>query len=104
MRYLWAFNHDESSRSFAKAAELDPNCAMCWWGPRADRRPNYNVPFMAEPRAKVAFESVEVAQKSAEKAQPVEQALIAALASVIRIRSRSTLPTKGRSSRRTRRR
>jgi len=26
MRLLWAFNHDESTRSFAKAAELDPAC------------------------------------------------------------------------------
>src|SRR4030095_1394719 len=24
MRFLWAFNHDESTRSFARAAELDP--------------------------------------------------------------------------------
>jgi hypothetical protein len=30
MRFLWAFNHDEATRSFAKAAELDPQCAMCW--------------------------------------------------------------------------
>jgi len=29
MRYLWAFNHDESTRSFAKAAQLDPQCAAC---------------------------------------------------------------------------
>ena len=32
MRLLWAFNHDESSRSFAKAAQIDPGCAMCLWG------------------------------------------------------------------------
>jgi hypothetical protein len=32
MRFLWAFNHDESTRSFAKAAQEDPNCAMCYWG------------------------------------------------------------------------
>ena len=79
MRYLWAFNHDESSRSFAKAAQLDPDCAMCWWGLALTVGPNYNVPFMAEPRAKVAFEAVQIAQKSAASAQPVEQALIAAL-------------------------
>ena len=28
MRLLWAFNHDEATRSFAKAAELDAQCAM----------------------------------------------------------------------------
>src|SRR5512137_1165454 len=27
MRFLWAFNHDEATRSFAKAAEIDPACA-----------------------------------------------------------------------------
>ena len=30
MRLLWEFNHDESTRSFAKAAELDPSCAACF--------------------------------------------------------------------------
>ncbi|HZP11398.1 MAG TPA: hypothetical protein VFB36_03125 [Nevskiaceae bacterium] len=79
MRYLWAFNHDESSRSFAKAAELDPDCAMCWWGLALTVGPNYNFPLMAAPRAKVAFEAVQSAQKSVASAQPVEQALIAAL-------------------------
>src|ERR1700716_3203946 len=28
MRLLWAFNHDESTRSFARAAELDPPWAI----------------------------------------------------------------------------
>ena len=54
MRFLWAFNHDESTRSFAKAAQLDPQCAMCYWGVALTVGPNYNLPMMAEPRAKVA--------------------------------------------------
>ena len=28
MRLMWGFNHDESSRSFARAAQLDPECAI----------------------------------------------------------------------------
>ena len=32
MRFIFAFNHDEATRSFAKAAELDPTCASCLWG------------------------------------------------------------------------
>jgi tetratricopeptide (TPR) repeat protein len=80
MRLLWAFNHDESTRSFAKAAELDPACAMCWWGLSLTVGPNYNIPMMAEPRAKVAWEALQNAQKQAAHATPVEQALIAALA------------------------
>src|SRR5262245_29082340 len=27
-----AFNHNEARAAFAKAAELDPNCALCEWG------------------------------------------------------------------------
>ena len=79
MRLLWAFNHDESTRSFAQAAELDPACAMCFWGVALTVGPNYNLPVMAEPRAKVAWEALQTAQASAPQATPVEQALIAAL-------------------------
>ena len=58
MRLLWAFNHDEASRSFARATQLDPNCAMCFWGVALTVGPNYNLPMMAEPRAKVAWEAL----------------------------------------------
>ena len=27
----YGFNHDAAERSFLKATELDPSCAMCWW-------------------------------------------------------------------------
>ena len=79
MRFLWAFNHDESTRSFAKAAELDPSSAMCYWGIALTVGPNYNVPMMAEPRAKVAWEALAQAHKYSFQASPIEQALIAAL-------------------------
>src|SRR5262249_57321042 len=79
MRLMWAFNHDESTRSFAKAAELDPQCAMCYWGVALTVGPNYNFPMMAAPRAQVARAAQEDAEKNAAKTTPVEQALIAAL-------------------------
>ena len=79
MRFLWAFNHDEATRSFAKAAELDPQCAMCYWGVSLTVGPNYNLPMMAQPRATVAWEALQQAQKHAADTTPVEQALIAAL-------------------------
>ena len=79
MRFLWAFNHDEATRSFAKAAEIDPACASCYWGVALTVGPNYNVPGMAEPRARVAFEALHQAQESAVHASAVEQALIEAL-------------------------
>jgi len=80
MRLLWAFNHDESTRSFAVAAEIDPACAACYWGVALTVGPNYNLPAVQEPRARVAFEALRKAQENAERATPVEQGLIAALA------------------------
>ncbi len=80
LRCLWAFNHDEATRSFAKAAQLDPACALCWWGVSLTVGPNYNVPVMAQPRARVARGALEQAQRHAAGASAVEQALIAALA------------------------
>jgi tetratricopeptide (TPR) repeat protein len=80
MRWLWAFNHDEATRSFAKAAELDPGCAECYWGASLTVGPNYNFPQLAQPRARVAWEALEKARANAAHASPVERALIEALA------------------------
>jgi hypothetical protein len=41
---LYAFNHDEAARSFARAAELDPKLAMAYWGIALVKGPNYNLP------------------------------------------------------------
>jgi len=77
MRFIFAFNHDEATRSFAKAAELDPKCAACLWGVALTLGPNYNMPMMAEARAKVGWDAVEKAK--ALPSSPVEHALIVAL-------------------------
>src|SRR5215472_9572022 len=79
MRFLWAFNHDEATRSFARAAEVDPACASCYWGVALTVGPNYNVPAMAAPRAQVAFEALRQARDNAAHASAVERALIEAL-------------------------
>ena len=79
LRLLWAFNHDESTRSFAKAAELDPNCALCYWGVAFTVGPNYNMPMMAAERAKVAWVALADAQQHAASASPIEKGLIEAL-------------------------
>jgi len=80
MRFLWAFNHDEATRSFAKAAELDPECAACYWGVALTVGPNYNLPGMEQPRARVAAEALQKAKEQAGHASAVEQGLIGALA------------------------
>jgi tetratricopeptide (TPR) repeat protein len=79
MRLMWAFNHDESSRSFARAAQLDPRCAICLWGVALTVGPNYNMPMMAEARARVAYDSLERAQSLLDGASAPERALIGAL-------------------------
>ena len=80
MRFAYAFNHDEATRSFAKAAELDPHCASCYWGVSLTVGPNYNLPLMVNERAAVAVEALRKAQENVGRATPVEQALIGALA------------------------
>ena len=65
LRLMWAFNHDEATRSFAKAAVLDPRCASCYWGVALTVGPNYNLPFVSEERAKVAFEALHLAEQNA---------------------------------------
>ncbi len=77
---LWAFNHDEATRSFARAATLDASCAACFWGVSLTLGPNYNLPFLSEERAKLAYAALQQAQRNAASASPVEQVLVAALA------------------------
>lgn len=80
LRLMWAFNHDEATRSFARAATLDPDCAACYWGVSLTVGPNYNLPFLVEERAKVAAEALMLARAHLTHASAVEQALIRALA------------------------
>jgi tetratricopeptide (TPR) repeat protein len=79
LRLLYGFNHDEATRSFAKAAALDPTCAMCFWGASITLGPNYNVPMLAE-RSEMAWEALQKAIELAPRGTAVEQALIGALA------------------------
>ena len=80
MQLLWAFNHDEATRSFARAAQIDPRCAMCFWGVALTLGPNYNQPMMAEARARAGWDALGKARKRAAKSTPVERALVTALA------------------------
>jgi tetratricopeptide (TPR) repeat protein len=79
LRLSYGFNHDEATRSFARAAELDPGCAPCFWGVAWTLGPNYNVPMLPD-RAQAAWDALQAAQERASRARPVEQALILALA------------------------
>src|SRR5690606_39134167 len=39
----YGFNHDGAERSFLRATELDPECAMCWWGAALVLGPHVNA-------------------------------------------------------------
>src|SRR5436309_2614344 len=73
---IYAFNHAEAEKAFAKAAELDPNLAMAQWGIALAVGPNYNV-AVDEPREIQAYGAIQEALKM--KAPPQERAYIEAL-------------------------
>lgn len=79
LAWMYAFNHDEAIRSFAKAAELDPECAMAWWGIALCEGPNYNDYVMTDERSAAAWAALREAQERASFASPLERELIRAL-------------------------
>lgn len=79
LNFLYAFNHDEAIRSFRSAAEIDPACAMAWWGIAIANGPHINYPTMDETRSRDAFEALERARRHEAAAPPADRALIAAL-------------------------
>src|ERR1041384_2113585 len=55
LNFLYAFNHDESIRSFQEAAREDPACAMAQWGIATANGPHINNPYVDPLHAKAAF-------------------------------------------------
>lgn len=51
----YAFNHDEAFRSFERATQIDPGCAMAWWGIALCRGPQHNDPKVTKERNAVCF-------------------------------------------------
>ncbi|HVM96050.1 MAG TPA: hypothetical protein VMT89_06660, partial [Candidatus Acidoferrales bacterium] len=79
LSFLFAFNHDEAIRSFRKASEIDPSCAMAWWGIAIANGPHINNPMVPPDREKAAFDAVQEAQRRSGHASDVDRALIEAL-------------------------
>jgi tetratricopeptide (TPR) repeat protein len=79
LRMTYGFNHEEAIRSFQRAAELDPEMAMAWWGVAYALGPNINVPVDPE-REKAAFDAIQKALSLSEDGPPNERAYIEALA------------------------
>jgi tetratricopeptide (TPR) repeat protein len=75
----YGFNHDAAERSFLKAAELDPDCAMCWWGAALVLGPHVNSAMDPANNPK-AWDRLQRAQRTASGVTEKEQAFIKALA------------------------
>lgn len=79
MILTYGFNHQAAERSFLKALELDPSCAMCWWGAALVLGPHVNAAMDPANNA-AAWQRLQKAQSMASTATPWEQAFIEALA------------------------
>jgi len=80
LAFLQGFNHRAAIRAFQQAAELDPKCAMAHWGIALACGPHINSMVIPLPAAELASKEIALAKKLANKASPVERALIDALA------------------------
>jgi tetratricopeptide (TPR) repeat protein len=79
LKLVYAFNHEEAVRSFQHAAELDPDCAMAYWGMALALGPNINADVDPE-REKLAYAAIQKAQSLSAKVSEPERAYIDAMA------------------------
>src|SRR5256885_8711366 len=79
MRLLYGFNHGEAIRSFSHAAQLDSNCAMCYWGVAYAYGPHVNA-GMDSAAGLSAYQALQQALARERAASPRERAYIEALA------------------------
>src|SRR5205085_3600206 len=79
LSFVYAFNHDEAVRSFKRAADLDGDLAMAYWGVAYALGPNINLDV--DPKREIAaYNAVARARALAPKASPQERDYIKALA------------------------
>ena len=74
----YGFNHDAAERSFLRATELDPACAMCWWGASLVLGPHVNATMDPADNAD-AWQRLQRARELASGASEREQGFIQAL-------------------------
>lgn len=75
----YGFNHAEALRSFQQAAQLDSDCAICYWGMAYVLGPNINA-AMEDGAVPTAWEAIQTAIALSEFASSKERAYIEALA------------------------
>jgi len=79
LKLIYGFNHDEARLAFERAAQLDPQLAMAWWGVALTLGPNYNLPVDPE-REKAGYDAAQKAVALKENASEPERAYIDAIA------------------------
>lgn len=86
--WTYGFNHEEAVRCFERATEIDPECAMAFWGIAYSLGPNYNKPWddfdetdLTSTIARAFLATHEAVRLAAKNATPVERALINTLPS-----------------------
>ena len=77
--WVFAFNHEEATRSFERAAELDPKSPMPHWGIAWSVGPNYNLDIDDE-RSVQASQAMARAKELARSAPQNERDYVAAMA------------------------
>ena len=75
---VFAFNHEEAARAFRRAAELDPQSAMAFWGIALALGPCINLD-VDPPHEKAAFEAIQKALLLAREAPESERDYVQAL-------------------------
>jgi len=77
---VYAFNFGEAIRSFQRAAELDPDSAMPYWGIALANGPNYNAWIISGAQERAGFDAIQTAVGLAANTPEPERAYIDALA------------------------
>ncbi len=77
--FVTNFNHDEALRAMQRATQLDPECAMAWWGVALACSPHINSTGVSPERATIAWDALASAEKFSASGTPAERALIGAM-------------------------
>jgi tetratricopeptide (TPR) repeat protein len=77
---VYAFNFGEAVNSFRRAADLDPNAPMPYWGMALANAPNYNSATLSRGRERAGFDFIQTAVGLSPNAPEQERAYIDALA------------------------
>ncbi|WP_375206790.1 tetratricopeptide repeat protein [Hyphococcus sp.] len=78
LAHTYNFNHGEAVKAFKRAQNIDPDCAMCYWGESFAYGPNINAPMEAD-AVTPAWNALQKAMSLRSEASAKEQAIINAL-------------------------